>query len=185
MCEAAVIRRLMPLFNKNHNPLYFRYNRVLGIDDNLTNDREAVVRYLELWDDYCATGLYGFALPPAIYRLIKAEATDHKTTVSEELTSMLEALFAEDIPTELEERTSEEGKTNLVTTMEYAMIHHSATDGTVNNRQLEAGKWYRILLMPDANAQLGANREIGYAGGYYNEGNVDIYIRNVHSNDKH
>jgi hypothetical protein len=66
-----------------------------------------------------------------------------------------------------------------------AMIHHSATDGTVNNRQLEAGKWYRILLMPDANAQLGANREIGYAGGYYNEGNVDIYIRNVHSNDKH
>ena len=123
MCEAAVIRRLMPLFNKNHNPLYFRYNRVLGIDDNLTNDREAVVRYLELWDDYCATGLYGFALPPAIYRLIKAEATDHKVTVSEELTSILEALFAEDIPAELEERTPEEGRTNLVTTMEYAMIH--------------------------------------------------------------
>lgn len=52
-----------------------------------------------------------------------AEATSHQATVSEELTSILEALFAEDIPAELEERTPEEGRTNLVTTMEYAMIH--------------------------------------------------------------
>ena len=52
-----------------------------------------------------------------------AEATSHQATVSEELTSILEALFAEDIPTELEERTPEEGRTNLVTTMEFAAIH--------------------------------------------------------------
>ena len=91
--------------------------------DVLCRCEAVALRYLELWDDYCATGLYGFALPPAIYRLIKAEATDHKATVSEELTSILEALFAEDIPAELEERTPEEGRTNLVTTMEYAMIH--------------------------------------------------------------
>ena len=51
------------------------------------------------------------------------EATSHQATVSEELTSILEALFGEDIPAELEERTPEEGRTNLVTTMEYAMIH--------------------------------------------------------------
>lgn len=56
------------------------------------------------------------------------EATSHQATVSEELTSILEALFAEDIPAEQEERTPEEGRTNLVTTMEYAMIFGSIGD---------------------------------------------------------
>ena len=51
------------------------------------------------------------------------EATSHQATVSEELTSILEALFAEDIPAEQEERMPEEGRTNLVTTMEFAAIH--------------------------------------------------------------
>ena len=69
------------------------------------------------------SGLYGFALPPAIYRLLKAESARHHVTVSEELTSILEAIFAEDISNELEEKTLEEGRTNLVKTMEYAMIH--------------------------------------------------------------
>ena len=38
-------------------------------------------------------------------------------------TKIQKAIFAEDIPAELEEKTLEDGKSNLVTTMEYAMIH--------------------------------------------------------------
>lgn len=123
ICEAAVIRRLTPLFNKSNNPMYFRYNRILGIDNKRMNDRQEVIRCLETWHKYCDVGLYGFALPPAIYRLLKREARSHKVTISEELTTLLEACYTENIAAELENTTPEEEKTNLVTTVEYGEIH--------------------------------------------------------------
>lgn len=127
-CETAVIRRLVPLFNKAKNPLYFHYERVLNIDENKSNEREMIIRYLNLWDEYCNFGLYGFALPPAIYRLLNAEARMHKKTVSEELTSILEAIFAEDIAEEVKKKTTKEARTNLVTTGEYGKIHGKSSE---------------------------------------------------------
>lgn len=123
ICEAAVIRRLTPLFNKSNNPMYFRYNRILGIDNKKMNNRSEVIHYFELWSEYCNVGLYGFALPPAIYRLLKDEASSHKVTISEELTTLLEACYTENIADELEKTTPEAGRTNLVTTIEYGEIH--------------------------------------------------------------
>ena len=123
VCEAAVIRRLTPLFNKSNNPMYYRYNRVLGIDEKKSNDRNEVVSCLKTWDEYCNAGLYGFALPPALYRVLKTEARMHGVTVSEELTIILEALYTENITDELKAITPEEGRTNLVTTVEYGEIY--------------------------------------------------------------
>lgn len=122
-CETAVIRSLTPLFNKNNNPFYCRYNRVLDINNVITNNRNEVTKCLRKWADYCDAGLYGFALPPAIYRLIKASAQSHGVTVSEELTILLEACYVEDIADELNRTTLEEEKTNLVTTNEFGAKH--------------------------------------------------------------
>jgi len=123
LCEAAVIRRLTPLFNKAKNPLSCRYRLVLNLDESKSGDRNAVVNYLTLWEQYCNFGLYGFALPPAIYRLLKAEALIHKKTVSEEMMAILEEAFAEDIAKEVKKKITKRGKTNLVTTEEYAKNH--------------------------------------------------------------
>lgn len=119
VCEEAVIRRLTPLFNKSQNPLSARYNRVLDIDNVRTNDREEVIRCLEKWDEYCDAGLFGFALPSVLFRLLKAEATAHKKTVSEELTEILESFFADDIAGEVKKKACDEEKTNLLTTSEF------------------------------------------------------------------
>lgn len=128
MCEAAVIRRLTPLFNKSNNPLHSRFNRVLGVDNIKSNDREAVIRCLESWYEYCDTGLYGFALPPVIYGLLKADALAHKSTVSEELTALLEACYTENIAAELRETASDNSRSNLLTTREYSELHGKSTE---------------------------------------------------------
>ena len=103
--------------------------------------REKAIVFLKKWEEVFRQEEYQIAdsqlkgwKPEKRIRLTSAERVrfegitfsnlkQGKATVSEELTSILEALFAEDIPAELEERTSEGGRTNLVTTMEYAMIH--------------------------------------------------------------
>ncbi len=121
--ETAVIRCLKPLFNKNDNPLFYQYRRVLDIDDTRANDRATVVRYLEMWEQYCASGLYGFALPPVLFSLLKNEAAVHGTTVSEELTNILEAIFAEDIAPAMKEKTLRFAKSNLLKTAEFGRIH--------------------------------------------------------------
>ena len=123
MCETAVIRSLTPLFNKSNNPMYFRFNRILGLDNLRTNNRDEVIRCLQMWSEYCDVGLYGFALPPVIYRILKAEARSHKVTISEELTMLLEACYAENISKELQFKTRDLERTNLVTTIEYGEIH--------------------------------------------------------------
>lgn len=123
VCEMAVIRRLTPLFNKSNNPMYFRFNRILDVGNVKPNNRDDVISCLKTWSEYCDTGLYGFALPPVIYRRLKAEARSHKVTVSEELTMLLEACYAENIPDELKLKTLDTEKTNLVTTIEYGEIH--------------------------------------------------------------
>lgn len=96
------------------------HNRVLNIDYNDHHDHDSTVKLLEKWDAYCNLGLYGFALPSAIYRVLKHEAKLHSTTVSEEITGILEAFFADDIALETENATPEHGRTNRIKTHEYA-----------------------------------------------------------------
>lgn len=126
--EAAVIRLLEPIFNKQHNPKYMRYERVLQIDHSTLDCRETVVHYLECWDAYCSFGLYGFALPPAIYHVLKQEAQANDLTVSEKLTEILEAFFSDDLVVETDCVDHSKRKTNLVTTEEYAAIHHKSRE---------------------------------------------------------
>ena len=121
--EAAVIRLLKPLFNKQNNPMFTRYERVLQINFSALHCRENVINYLRLWDEYCRAGLYGFALPPAVYRALKREANAHKLTVSEELLLILESMFADEIAQEACILTPEKDTTNLVTTVEYGDLH--------------------------------------------------------------
>ena len=122
-CESAVIRLLKPLFNKQSNPMYPRYDRVLQIDYTALHSRENAIKYLNLWDEYCRAGLYGFSLPPAIYRTLKQEAASHELTVSEELLLILEGLFADEIAQEVRIPTLEQDRTNLMTTAEYGDLH--------------------------------------------------------------
>lgn len=122
-CEAAVIRRLQPLFNRHNNPMHVRYNRILDIDYDAYHDHDSILRYLEKWDEYCTAGVYGFALPPAIYRVIRAQAQGHGVTVSEELTEILEALFASEIRPEAQVAAPENRRTNLIQTCAFAEKH--------------------------------------------------------------
>ena len=117
-CEAAVIRCLCPLFNQKSNPVFARYKRVLNHNLELANDREQLVEYFDLWERYCKTGLYGFALPPEVYRVLERESEAHGNTVSEELMLLLEAFFSEEIAEELKKQ-NEIKKTNLITTIEF------------------------------------------------------------------
>lgn len=121
--EAAVIHRLKPLFNKTHNPESCRYERVLRLAETEVYDREMIINCYQKWNEYCSVGLFGFALPPVLFRLLKANATAHKLTVSEELTGILESFYADEIADELNKNVTDEAKTNLKTTMDYGAIH--------------------------------------------------------------
>lgn len=128
LCEIAVIRRFQPLFNRQNNPMYIRYNRILNIDYETSHDRESIVNYLEQWENYYNLGVYGFALPPAIYRVLRREAEGHNITISEELTSVLEALFIDEVALEAKVKTTETGKTNLIKTRAYADKHRKSVE---------------------------------------------------------
>ena len=127
-CESAVIRRLRPLFNRNNNPLQIRYRRILNIDYDTYHDHETIKSYIEKWDEYCAVGVYGFALPPAIYRVLQTQAQEHGVTVSEELTELLEALFALVIERETRVAAPERSQTNLVRACAFAEKHGKSVE---------------------------------------------------------
>ena len=126
--ERDVIRLLVPIFNKQNNPMYGRYETVLDIDYSDLCDREKVIQYLQRWDNYCSCGVYGFALPPVIYRILKQEAQAHNCTVSEQLTEILEKRFSNDISQTRDGDFKSEEKTNLITTAEYAVRHHKSQE---------------------------------------------------------
>lgn len=121
-CEAQTIRMLMPLFNRHHNPNACQYQRVLNIDYDDVQDEETMFGYFQSMKEYRNWGLYGFALPPVLYSLLKADAVQHNRTVSEEMLDMLEAVYADDIYTALESGM-ETQRTNLRTTSSYGELH--------------------------------------------------------------
>ena len=125
--EAKTIRLLSPLFNRRHNPKAIQYQRVLNIEYDVAHNRESILRYLSRWKEYCDFGLYGFALPPVLFSMLKREAINHKRTVSEEMVDILEALFADEIHAELEEKRVIP-KSNLLTAENYAAQHSRSVE---------------------------------------------------------
>lgn len=120
--EAKAIKFLTPLFNRLHNPKAVQFQRVLNIEYDVAHNREETVRYLRMWKDYCEVGLYGFALPPVVYGILKQDAANHKRTVSDELVDILEAVYAEELhPAVAEKRKIR--KSNLLTAENYAELH--------------------------------------------------------------
>ena len=119
-CEAAVIRLLKPLFNRQHNPEAIRYHRILNIEYDVPQTEEITLRYLKQWEEYRSLGLYGFAIPPILFALFKKDTIAHGRTVSQEMTALLEALYAEEIS---DSADIEIQMTNLVTTGGFGAIH--------------------------------------------------------------
>lgn len=125
--EAKVIKMLCPLFNRHHNPKTLQYQRVLNIEYDVPHDRESILCYLSRLKEYCDLGLYGFALPPVLFSMLKREAINHKRTVSEEMVGIFEAFFTDEIHAALEEER-EIPKSNLLTAENYASQHSRSVE---------------------------------------------------------
>lgn len=125
--EVNAIRMLEPLFNRRHNPKAFRYQRVLDLDYDGVYDEETTLHYLNSWKQYCTCGMYGFALPPILYTLLKETASIRNRTVSSELTELFEALFAGEIAGYIDAGV-EYPMTNLATTNAFGCLHEKSCE---------------------------------------------------------
>lgn len=125
--EAKTIKFLTPLYNRLHNPKSVQYQRVLNIDYCVAHDEDATLHYLRMWKSYCVCGLYGFGLPPVLFSLLNQEAHNHRRTVSEEMTDILEAVFADDIYSAVKGNRDIQ-KSNLLTAESYAMLHSRSVE---------------------------------------------------------
>ena len=117
--EAAVIGELCPLFNRMHNPMAERLSRILKIDYMSKQDGEMIRSYLQRYARYKKVGLFGFALPVAVFPALEKKAKEEKCTCSEMLQRILETLLGDEIIENLS-RTESVTETNLVTTNVYA-----------------------------------------------------------------
>ncbi len=117
--EVAVIAELCPLFNKQHNPMAGQLNRILQIDYAAKQDGERIRHYLERYAKYKRMGLFGFALPVAVFSALEKKAEEESRTCSEMIQSILEELLEDSIVAKLEDREVAAGETNLITTKVY------------------------------------------------------------------
>lgn len=120
--EAAVIRELRPLLNRNHNPDAEHNKEFLGICFDGPQDLERIHRYLEMREKYAPVGLYGFSLPPAIFSVLGKKAAEEGCNCSELLQKILEQSYRKDIVGELSCK-QETVQTNLVTARTYGALH--------------------------------------------------------------
>lgn len=117
--EEAVIAELCPLFNKQHNPMAGQLNRILQIDYAAKQDGKRIRYYLEQYAKYKRTGLFGFALPVAIFSALEKKAEEENCTCSEMIQSILEKILKDSIVAKLEDREVAACETNLITTKVY------------------------------------------------------------------
>ena len=125
--ERQVIKELKPLYNRKSNPLTARYSRLISIDCTDRHTSEKIKNDLQLKDQYEKLGLFGFALPPALFSVLKTKAEENNCTCSEMLQSILERLC----PTEIAEQLRNPYnllKTNLTTTIKYAENHERSRE---------------------------------------------------------
>ena len=117
--EAAVIAELCPLFNKQYNPMAGRMKCILQIDYASKQDEKKIRHYLERYARYKETGLFGFALPVAVFSALEKTAEEENCTCSEMLQVILEECLKDRFVANLEDRAVAAGETNLITTKVY------------------------------------------------------------------
>ena len=125
--ERAVISELQPLFNKQGNPMWKRYAALLGINYDVVQDKTAIHRYLELYEKYNAVELFGFALPPTIFALVKQKAAAQNMTCSEWMQRVLEDVFMDEIAAALPQ-LNEDVPSNLISTERYGELHKKSRE---------------------------------------------------------
>lgn len=130
-CERAVIKALAPLFNRNHNPNLERIKLLLEIDYDATYDAAMIQSYLKKISDYDSMGLFGFALPAAVFLALEKEAAEQGCNCSEWLLQVLEKQLDKKITSELER--GEKLETNLLS---------ASTYGSKYERSVEQAKQY-------------------------------------------
>lgn len=126
--EAAVIMELCPLFNRAHNPMAERLNQILQIDYESKQNEEMISHYLERYAKYKRMGLFGFALPTAVFSALAKQAEDQSCTCSEMLQHILEDTLGDNIVSELEDAEAVPVETNLITTKAYAKQNSKSTE---------------------------------------------------------
>lgn len=125
--ECLIIKELKPLYNRKDNPFASRYSQIIGIDCENPHTSEKIKKDLLLKNKYEESGLFGFALNPAIFSILKFKAEENNCTCSEMLQLILENLY----PTEIAEKLrnpSELAQTNLTTTNKYAKNHNRSRE---------------------------------------------------------
>lgn len=120
--EKLIIKELKPLYNCKHNPLATRYSQLIGIDYTNPLTSEKIKNDLHLKDEYEKLGLFGFALNPAIFSVLKTKAKENGCNCSEMLQLILENLYPDEIAKKLM-TPLELSKTNLTNTIKYAENH--------------------------------------------------------------
>ena len=119
--EKAVIRALTPIFNRNDNPQAGRIGQLLEIDYEAVLDEEAIQCYLRRYSNYEKRGLFGFALPVALYTALEDEARQRGCTCGELVYGLLEQKVLENGKMDLD--NIKDIQTNLVTTKSYGESH--------------------------------------------------------------
>ena len=126
--EAAVIAELCPLFNRDHNPMAVWLNQILQIDYESKQNEKMIHHYLERYAKYKRMGLFGFALPGAVFSALAKQAEDKNCTCSEILQRILEDALGDNIINALEDTETVPVETNLVTTKVYAKQNSKSTE---------------------------------------------------------
>ena len=121
--EKNVIREFKPLYNLDDNPHAKRNRQILGINYLSDKTLNKTQKALDLTDEYHKVGLFGFALNPTIFSVLKAKALENKCTCSEMLQIVLENLFFDEIAKQLKSN-QKCVLTNLTTTNDYAAKHN-------------------------------------------------------------
>lgn len=116
-CERAVITALAPLFNRSHNPRLAQIKLLLDIDYEGTYDAQTIRSYLKKLSDYEVLGLFGFALPAAVFHALDKEASEQGCNCSEWILKVLEKQLGKKITEEL--NRGEKLETNLMSAKEY------------------------------------------------------------------
>lgn len=125
--EHLIIKELRPLYNRTDNPLTMRYSQIIGIDCEKPHTSEKIKNDLQLKDEYEESGLFGFALNPAIFSVLKSKAEENNCNCSEMLQLILEGLYSAEIAENLK-NSSNAVKTNLTTTNKYAKNHNRSRE---------------------------------------------------------
>jgi hypothetical protein len=126
--EKAVIMELCPLFNRKDNPIAERMKRILEIDYTAKQDTQKIHQYLERYSKYRNTGLFGVALPVAVFSALERKAREENCTCSELVQCILEKTLSSEIVEGLKNPAAAMPKTNLVTTQEYGIQHEKSPE---------------------------------------------------------